>query len=332
MFDEFLLCSNCHFLISSSSQGCKTDKIQIFISTPLASTISLQLHPSTSTSDLKGLLQDKLGIDPEKQHLFTRKGLELCDALSITDHGIEHDATIELRLVSGLLGGRKKNKKSGKGQKPEQTQSSQQPVVPAAEETPLVPQTSSEGAASAASSTPVKASTVASIGVINIQNVTNSPIILGNVSSSSFKYPQMTSAIDVTCKENPHEGMNAQLFEMLKRTVKQYGKTHIMDLVVNVFKECDSELQEATMGSVKFILRVRSRGGLDKLWAMYTTGELAKRLTEILITNELTTEDKSDMAIKVTILERDYRECCKFFDKMQKGKMPLEKIAMTISG
>ncbi|XP_038061690.1 uncharacterized protein LOC119732303 [Patiria miniata] len=92
---------------------CQKRKIQLFVISSSTSPVCLQLHPSTTISALKGLLQDKVGIEPEKQHLFTRRNCELRDDLSLGNYGIEQDTNIELRLVSGLMGGADKQKTTG---------------------------------------------------------------------------------------------------------------------------------------------------------------------------------------------------------------------------
>ncbi|XP_038061350.1 uncharacterized protein LOC119732054 isoform X2 [Patiria miniata] len=97
-----------------SSKPCQKRQIQLFVNSSLTSPVCLQLHPSTAISALKGLLQDKVGIEPEKQHLFTRKNHELRDDLSLGNYGIEQDTNIELRLVSGLMGGADEQKTKGR--------------------------------------------------------------------------------------------------------------------------------------------------------------------------------------------------------------------------
>ena len=59
------------------SRLSKEGQIQVFVNNPVKEAICLQLYPSTSISDVKGLLQDQLGIQPEKQHLVTMKGFEV---------------------------------------------------------------------------------------------------------------------------------------------------------------------------------------------------------------------------------------------------------------
>ncbi|XP_038062334.1 uncharacterized protein LOC119732802 [Patiria miniata] len=92
-----------------------------------------------------------------------------------------------------------------------------------------------------------------------------------------------------------------------------------------ILNSCDGELEKVISGSVTFVVRFKSREGLNKLWSMYTTGELAKKLTEILISDELTTEDKSDLAIQATIPESDYDRACKFFDELEKDQQKDEE-------
>ncbi|XP_022081709.1 sterile alpha motif domain-containing protein 9-like [Acanthaster planci] len=141
----------------------------------------------------------------------------------------------------------------------------------------------------------------------------------------------MSTKIDVLANGKADEGGNENVYQMIKREVLQHGKTHMLTLLTNVFRECDSELMKVNLGSVEFILHVKSQEGLEKLWNMYTTGELANRLTEILITDELTTEDKSNMAIKVTMHESDYRDGCRFFKESQKGPADQQELPVNMS-
>ncbi|XP_038049391.1 uncharacterized protein LOC119722985 [Patiria miniata] len=80
-------------------------KLQVFVrGLLLPKTLCLQLDPETSVSDLKALVENKSGIPPQDQHLYIGRNFQLCDLLSICDHGIQQDQNIELR-ISGLLGG-----------------------------------------------------------------------------------------------------------------------------------------------------------------------------------------------------------------------------------
>ena len=75
-------------------------------------------------------------------------------------------------------------------------------------------------------------------------------------------------------------------------------------------------VEQMKSGSITFVIRILSRVGLEKLWTMYTTGELAKKLTEIFITDELTTDDKTGLSIQGTIPESDYKRACQLFEEM----------------
>ncbi|XP_038052685.1 uncharacterized protein LOC119725042 [Patiria miniata] len=80
-------------------------KLQVFVrGLLLPKTLCLQLDPGTSVCDLKALVESESGIKPENQHLYIGRNFQLCDLLSIRDHGIQQDQNIKLR-VGGLLGG-----------------------------------------------------------------------------------------------------------------------------------------------------------------------------------------------------------------------------------
>ncbi|XP_038065982.1 uncharacterized protein LOC119736049 [Patiria miniata] len=103
------------------------------------------------------------------------------------------------------------------------------------------------------------------------------------------------------------------------------GQDYRRHQVSAVLESCDGVLEQGNPGSGTFVVRIMSREGLDKLWRMYTTGELGKKLTEILITEELTTEDKSDLAIQATIPENYYDQACGFFDELEKDQQKDEE-------
>ncbi|XP_038074305.1 uncharacterized protein LOC119742448 [Patiria miniata] len=80
-------------------------KLQVFVrGLLLPKTVCLQLDPETSVSDLKALIQNENGIQSQDQHLYIGRNFQLCDLLSLCDHGIQQDQNIELR-IGGLLGG-----------------------------------------------------------------------------------------------------------------------------------------------------------------------------------------------------------------------------------
>ena len=93
-----------------------------------------------------------------------------------------------------------------------------------------------------------------------------------------------------------------------------FNEYTMMNGLRNLFRTVEAQLADIVPGSVKLIVHVASREGLDKLWAMYQSGELEKRLTEILITDELMqSETKNGITLKVTMMESDHRKGCEWF-------------------
>ncbi|XP_033647277.1 LOW QUALITY PROTEIN: uncharacterized protein LOC117306843 [Asterias rubens] len=100
---------------ASDDRETEERHIQIFVSNPVKESLCLQLHPSTTISDLKEIIQERLNIQAKNQHLVTKRGIELCDKQSLIVLGIQQDTNLELRQVAGLMGGTRKQK-SGSGQ------------------------------------------------------------------------------------------------------------------------------------------------------------------------------------------------------------------------
>ncbi|XP_071801500.1 sterile alpha motif domain-containing protein 9-like [Asterias amurensis] len=338
-----------------SRSGPSTDqKIQIFVRSSVAKTISLRLLASTSICNLKGILQEKSGIPLEKQYLYTMKGLLLCDALSLEDHGLECDANLELQLVPGLMGGcRKRRPKSGGQKKAEPTpprqgekvHGGQSEMSPRQEEPP-------SGAASADSvncqseptaqeDTPSGASSAESVPqsspsppaskyhqqpVFNL-NFNKSVCTIGPSSGNTYNFGIPITA-DVQRHGEIDKALTDHLLDMLQALFNDYK---VMIGLRNFLRTVSAQLADIVPGSVKLIAQVTSREGLDKLWAMYQSGELAKRLTEILITDELMeSETKNDITLKVTMMESDYRKGCEWFESIEE-KLP-ERMADWTAG
>ncbi|XP_022105942.1 uncharacterized protein LOC110987487 isoform X2 [Acanthaster planci] len=129
-------------------------------------------------------------------------------------------------------------------------------------------------------------------------------------------FPGMQIETDLLKNGMKSRTMTLLFRELVKDLLSTCGESYVMHEFFAALKLWDLELEDVTYKSVVFVIRIKTRVGLEKLWAMYTTGELAKKLTEIFVTDDLTTEDKSDLSIQVTIPEKDYEQCCRFFEEL----------------
>ncbi|XP_022110598.1 uncharacterized protein LOC110990090 [Acanthaster planci] len=158
----------------------------------------------------------------------------------------------------------------------------------------------------------------------------NNPTFLGPVHNPTIHFtqnvtlprpssesPRLSIATDVVRNELKDDINTLLLLKSLTNVTKKHGKAYMLDVFYAFIDSLDGQVEQVKSGSITFVVRILSRVGLEKLWTMYVTGELAMKLTEIFITDELTTEDKTDLSIQVTIPESDYEQACRFFDELE---------------
>ncbi|XP_038053515.1 uncharacterized protein LOC119725958 isoform X2 [Patiria miniata] len=146
-----------------------------------------------------------------------------------------------------------------------------------------------------------------------------------NVTGKSPEFPKVSIETDVTRQGCKDSGMTDILWTAMTNLCKTHGSDYLLEQVSACLKPYGIELEQVKSGSVTFVVRILSREGLNKLWSMYTTGELARKLTEIILTDELITEDKSDLAIQATVLQSDYEQACRFFDNLERDQQKDEE-------
>ena len=115
-------------------------------------------------------------------------------------------------------------------------------------------------------------------------------------------------------KKKMDPAMTKVLEDWIFSLMKNYDMEDVEEKIGEILEKCQASLNQVDTGSVEFVFHVENLNGLNNLWAMYTSGDLAKKLTEIFITDELTTDDKTDLSIQVTIHESDFEQARSFFE------------------
>ncbi|XP_038053605.1 uncharacterized protein LOC119726060 [Patiria miniata] len=76
-------------------------KLLVFVRTPSPhrpKTLYFELHPETSVSSLKEVIQKKIGVEARYQRLYIREIFQLCDLLTLEENGVDKNEIISLRL------------------------------------------------------------------------------------------------------------------------------------------------------------------------------------------------------------------------------------------
>ncbi|XP_072047434.1 sterile alpha motif domain-containing protein 9-like [Amphiura filiformis] len=79
--------------------------IQVFVKTPLNSTITLRYPLRTPIEDIHDRVSEEINLPKDNFELVGLNDFKLCRLLTLEDHGLKHDDNIHVKLVNGLRGG-----------------------------------------------------------------------------------------------------------------------------------------------------------------------------------------------------------------------------------
>ncbi|XP_038052815.1 uncharacterized protein LOC119725479 [Patiria miniata] len=86
---------------SQSNTRDEQQKLQVFVRTPPShkpKTLYFELHPETSVSSFKEVIQKRIGVEARYQRLYIRETFHLSDLLTLENHGVDKNDIITLRL------------------------------------------------------------------------------------------------------------------------------------------------------------------------------------------------------------------------------------------
>ncbi|XP_022105930.1 uncharacterized protein LOC110987482 [Acanthaster planci] len=133
----------------------------------------------------------------------------------------------------------------------------------------------------------------------------------GDVAGGLFERPLLRVKISMTWKTKMDDA-SAKVSKVAKVLRFPFSQMDVEEKIGKILQESQANLYKVETGQMTFTICVESQDGLESLWHKYTTGELAKKLSETFITDEVTQE--------VTISESDYKQACIFFKDLESTK------------
>ncbi|XP_038046657.1 sterile alpha motif domain-containing protein 9-like [Patiria miniata] len=171
------------------------------------------------------------------------------------------------------------------------------------------------------SSQPAAGATTKDVTATTIDSIhvggSNNPVIMGGQHVINY-YHESPMMMDVLRDVQPDDALTKRLYKI---------RNDYIELLGDIVNKHETTIASVAMGSVKLILHVKSRKGLDSLWKDYCSGKLAQEFGEALITDELTTEDKSDITVRLKISKNDYEKGSRFFESLQTD--PTKRVRMS---
>ncbi|XP_072035535.1 sterile alpha motif domain-containing protein 9-like [Amphiura filiformis] len=323
-------------------------KMQVFVKTPLSTTLNLTLQYSTSVATVKGIIRDKLGIADEKQELFFGR-LKMCDLLTLKDHGVKDECNISLNLCPGLLGGADKppdaeksasnhatslssslsgNTESSKGCGAQQPSGSTDKTM-----IPISSKMSVKELKGLASELQVditgyweKSDLVAALR--NAQQKKMKVKIEALEQQVADQSAQMAEQNAQMAEQNAQMAeQNAQMGVLIDQNAKLIQAfTEQKSVLARFFAESDiGKIDRVSYGSIYIFVRFSKRQQLEKLWQMYENGNLQIELTNIILARESQTdEERANSNLKVSVDQDEYLRGIQHFDQVGDATQPAE--------
>ncbi|XP_038078744.1 uncharacterized protein LOC119746051 [Patiria miniata] len=140
----------------------------------------------------------------------------------------------------------------------------------------------------------------------------------GNLNTNKFG---MSTKCHIVKEGTELKDLTRSAFRLMHEKVRQFGHSHL----ASIYSPCNALIDRVQLGCVKFVLRFNTKEGLQKFWEMYSSGELAQKMTEVFITDELVPGDKTDISVLPTIEQKDFEAGMKYFEDLEEAEKEAEE-------